>query len=262
MTVLTARCSARARPIAARVHHRPPGARPGHDHDPDPAARKADELDWRAQPAASHRTHPPAVDVDPGACQPTTPWLPQPDSSGRRQRRGSVTRRRCSPAVPLSGGPETGWPTIPWPSLEWHSAAVQPSTRLTYGVPSATTTSRKSNSSPQRTVGLQRARRCQRCSRSQGTTSSGPLRRPLAAASRDLRKRPPHEARCLPLVVRSGRDSRSCLAPQPVANLGSGNAAKLLRLSALPRQGRRGRRRQSRTRGRCAWPGGRRCRGT
>ena len=182
--------------------------------------------------------------------------------SGRRQRRGSVTRGRCSPAVPDQRLPETRWPTIPWPSLERRSSTVQPSTRLAYGVPPATTTSRKSNSSPQRTVGLQRARRCQRCSRSQGTTSSGPLRRPLAAASRDLRKRPPHEARCLPLVVRSGRDSRSCLAPQPVANLGSGNAAKLLRLSALPRQGRRGRRRQSRTRGRCAWPGGRRCRGT
>ena len=44
MTVLGARCSARARPIVARVHHRPPGARPGHDHGPDPAARKADDL--------------------------------------------------------------------------------------------------------------------------------------------------------------------------------------------------------------------------
>jgi hypothetical protein len=48
------RYSARARPIAARLHHRPPGARRGNDHDdPDPAARKADQLDWRAQPAAS-----------------------------------------------------------------------------------------------------------------------------------------------------------------------------------------------------------------
>ena len=175
MTVLSARCSARARPIAARVHHRPPGARPGHDHDPDPAERKADELDWRAQPAAPHRTHPPAVAVDPGADQPTTAWLPQPDSSGRRQRRGSVTRGRCSPAVPDQRLPETGWPTIPWPSLEWHSSAVQPSTRLTYGVPSAaTTTSRKSKSSPQRTVGCQRARRCQRCSRSQVTSRRSP----------------------------------------------------------------------------------------
>jgi hypothetical protein len=39
VTVLGARCSARARPIAARVHHRPPGACLGHDHDPEPAAR-------------------------------------------------------------------------------------------------------------------------------------------------------------------------------------------------------------------------------
>jgi hypothetical protein len=45
VTVLNASCSARPRPIAARVHHRPLGARPGDDHDPDPAARKADELD-------------------------------------------------------------------------------------------------------------------------------------------------------------------------------------------------------------------------
>ena len=123
MTLLGARCSARARPIAARVHHRPPGARPGHDRDPDPAARKADELDWRAQPAPSHRTHPPAVAVDPGADQPTTPWLPQPDSSGRRQRRGSVTRRRCSPpslraVAPRPGGrrfPGPAWSGVPRP---------------------------------------------------------------------------------------------------------------------------------------------------
>jgi len=131
VTVLSARCSARARPITARVHHRPPGARPSHDHDPDPAARKADELDWRAQPAASHRTYLPAVDVEPGADPPTTPWLPQPDSQRPPgERRGSVTRGRCAPAVPTSGRPETGWPPIPWPGLEWHSSAAQPSTRL------------------------------------------------------------------------------------------------------------------------------------
>jgi hypothetical protein len=35
--------------MAVRVQHRPPGSRPGHDRDPDPAARKADELDWRAR---------------------------------------------------------------------------------------------------------------------------------------------------------------------------------------------------------------------
>jgi hypothetical protein len=110
--------------------------------------------------AAGGLAHSPAVDVDPGADQPTTPWLSQPDS----QRRGSVTRGRCSPAVPTSGGPETRWPTIPWPGLEWRSSPVQLSTRLAYGVRSAaTTTSRKSNSSPRRTVGCQRARRCQRC---------------------------------------------------------------------------------------------------
>jgi hypothetical protein len=62
------------------VHCRPPGARPGYDHDPDPAARKPDDLGWRAQPAPSNGTHSPAVEVDPGTCQPTTPWLPQPDS--------------------------------------------------------------------------------------------------------------------------------------------------------------------------------------
>jgi hypothetical protein len=166
VTVLNARCSARARPKAARVHHRPPGARPGHHRDPDPAARKADELDWRAEPAASHRTHPPAVDVDRGAYQPTTPWLPQPDSQRPPAAPRQHDARSLLPAVPTSGGPETRWQTIPWPNLEWHSSAVQPSTRLAYGVPSAaTTTSRKSNSSPPRTVDCQRARRCQRCSR-------------------------------------------------------------------------------------------------
>jgi hypothetical protein len=66
------------------VHHRPPGARPGHDHDPEPAALNADELE-RAQHVASQRTHPPAVAVDPGADQPTTPWLPQPDRAGTGQ---------------------------------------------------------------------------------------------------------------------------------------------------------------------------------
>jgi hypothetical protein len=103
VTVLSARCSARARPIAARVHHRPHGARPGHDHDPDPAARKADELDWRAQPAHSHRTHPPAVDVDPSADQPTTPWLPQPDS----RRPPAAPRQRGTRSL-LSHGPDHG----------------------------------------------------------------------------------------------------------------------------------------------------------
>jgi hypothetical protein len=93
VTVPSARCSARARPTAARIHHRPSAARPGHDHDPDPAAHKAAELDPRAQPAASHGPHPPAVAVDPGADQ-----------------------------------------------REWHSSAVQPSTRLACGVPSAATT--------------------------------------------------------------------------------------------------------------------------
>jgi hypothetical protein len=101
---------------AARVHHRPPAARPGHDHEPDPPARKTDELDRRAQRAPSHRTHPPAAAVEPGADQPTTPWLPQPDSQRPRQRRGSVTRGDCSRAVPTSGGPETSWPTNPCPA--------------------------------------------------------------------------------------------------------------------------------------------------
>jgi hypothetical protein len=105
VTVPSARCSARARPIAARVPHRPPGARPGHDHDPDPAARKADEPDRRAQPAASHRTHPPAIDVDPGADQPTTPWLPQPDS----QRPPAAPRQRDTRSL-LPRGPDQRWP--------------------------------------------------------------------------------------------------------------------------------------------------------
>jgi hypothetical protein len=35
---------------------------------------------------------------------------------GPRQRRGSVTHGRCSPAVPTRGGPETRWPTIPAPA--------------------------------------------------------------------------------------------------------------------------------------------------
>jgi hypothetical protein len=124
VTVPSARCSARARPIAARVHHRPPGARPGHNHDPDPAARKADELNWRAEPAASHRTHPPAVDVDPGACQPTTPWLPQPDSpaaagSAAAAPRAVAAPPRSRPAVaPRRGGrrsPGQAWSGVPRP---------------------------------------------------------------------------------------------------------------------------------------------------
>jgi hypothetical protein len=44
VTVLSAGCSLWC-PIAAIVQHRPPGARPGDDRDPDPAPRKADELE-------------------------------------------------------------------------------------------------------------------------------------------------------------------------------------------------------------------------
>src|SRR5918993_1272845 len=72
---------------------------------PDPAARKADELDWRAQPSPSDRTHPPAVDVDPDADQPTTPWLPQPDS----QRPPATPRQRDTRSL-LSRGPDQRWP--------------------------------------------------------------------------------------------------------------------------------------------------------
>jgi hypothetical protein len=111
VTVLSARCSARACPREARVHHRPPVLVPGHDHDRPP--RKADERDRRAQPAASHRTHPPAVDIDPGADQPTTLWLPQPDSqrppAAPRQRDArSLLPRAPRPAVaPRPGGRRT-----------------------------------------------------------------------------------------------------------------------------------------------------------
>jgi hypothetical protein len=77
VTVPSARCSARARPIADGGCTTVRPLLPGHDHDPDPAARKADEPDWRAQPAPSHA-------VDPDADQPTTPWLPQPDGRASR----------------------------------------------------------------------------------------------------------------------------------------------------------------------------------
>jgi hypothetical protein len=122
VTVLSARTS-----IAARVYHRSGGAGPGHDHDPDPAPRKADELDRRAQPAPSHRTHPPAVDVHPGADLPTTPRLPELGSQRPTARQRDARSR-------LARGPDQRWPQDQapdeaWPSLKWHSTAAQPSTR-------------------------------------------------------------------------------------------------------------------------------------
>ena len=137
MTVLSARSSARARPIAACMHHRPPGARPGHDHDPDTAARKADELDRRAQPAASRRTHPPAVDVDPALTNRPRRGCRSPIRSGPWAAPRQRDARSLLPRGPDQRWPETTWPTNPRPSLKWDFSAVQPSTRLADGVPSA-----------------------------------------------------------------------------------------------------------------------------
>jgi hypothetical protein len=81
-----------------------------------------------------------------------------------------VTRGRCSPrsqpaVAPRPGGrrsPGPAWSGIPRPRSRRRDSG--------HGVPSvATTMSRTSNSSPQRTVGCQRTRQCQRRSRSQGS---------------------------------------------------------------------------------------------
>ena len=95
-----------------------------------PVARNADDPDCRVRPAPSHRTHPPAVEVDPGADQPGTPSLPQPDSQRPRGERASVTRGRCSPVVADRRWPRDQAADEPWPGLKWHSSAPQPSTRL------------------------------------------------------------------------------------------------------------------------------------
>jgi hypothetical protein len=122
----------------------------------------------------------------------------------------------------------------PLPQPEWHSSAVKPSTRLACGVPSAaTTTSRKSNSNPQCTVGCQRARRCRRCSRSQGTKSSGPLRRPLAAASRYERACVRAPGRC------SLRTTSGSAAPLPRRSRKARNSAQRRCSSVRPACARR-----------------------
>jgi hypothetical protein len=159
---------------------RTPSARapPGHDRDPDPAAPKADEPDGRAQPAPPHRTHPPAVEVDPGADQPTTPVAAAAEfASGRRQRRGSVTQGH-RPRPPDQRSPRDQLADDPVASPDLPFPAVQPSTRRAHGVPSAaTTTSRKSNSHcaahrelPARRVNVSAAH----ARRRQKTTSAGP----------------------------------------------------------------------------------------
>jgi hypothetical protein len=110
-----------------------PGARPGDDHDPDPAARKAHEPDWRAQPAPSHPT---AVDVDPGADPPTTPWLPQPDSQRPPgERRGSVTRGRCSPAVPTMPRDQVAADPLAQPGVAFLGRAAVDETPVTASRP-------------------------------------------------------------------------------------------------------------------------------
>jgi hypothetical protein len=171
VTVLSARTS-----IAARVYHRSGGAGPGHDHDPDPAPRKADELDRRAQPAPSHRTHPPAVDVHPGADPPTTPRLPEPGSLRPTARQRDARSR-------LARGPDQRWPQDQapdeaWPSLKWHSTAAPPSTRTRVRRPVRRHDHLEEvELQPAAPVGCQQARRCQRRSRSQGdeTRASSPL---------------------------------------------------------------------------------------
>jgi hypothetical protein len=128
---------------------RTPSARapPGHDRDPDPAAPKAHAPDGRAQPAPPHRTHPPAVEGDPGADQPTTPVAAAAEfASGRRQRRGSATQGH-RPRPPDQRSPRDQLADDPVASPDLPFPAVQPSTRRAHGVPSAaTTTSRKSTS--------------------------------------------------------------------------------------------------------------------
>jgi hypothetical protein len=95
---------------------------------------------------------------------------------------GGAARQRDARSLLPRGpdhGPRPGGRRSPGPA--W-SGIPRPRSRRRdsgYGVPSAaTTTSRKSNSSPQRTVGCQRTRQCQRCSRSQGTRlrSTAPAR--------------------------------------------------------------------------------------
>jgi hypothetical protein len=139
------------------------------------------------QPAPSHRTHPPAVTVDPGTDQ--------------RSRRGCQPYQQQRPALsPLSCGRDRG----PRPGDRrvlaqlWHASAVPPSMRHAHGIPSAATTaSTKSNSGPPRTVDCRRARRCQRCSRSGRLASASagvretlamPGSRPLVDVGTDNRR--------------------------------------------------------------------------
>jgi hypothetical protein len=141
----------------------------------------------------------------------------------RRRRTSRIGARSPRPrTVRTSGGPESRWPTIPWPSVEWHSSAVQPSTRLTYGVrppPRPRRGSRlpaaahralpaSASMSAQLTLAGDRADR-NRCSLTQaaGTQASPPEWRPAASVDAQA-----HLAGCRGYPVFVERGSEECPA--------------------------------------------------